>query len=70
MKWMSPQLKLGFVIALGVCAWAAQTAQAARPLLRAVFQRSSNTEGQLSIASNIPNQTYPYAGIKLLDSRI
>jgi chitinase len=69
MKWMSPQLKLGFVIALGVCAWAAQTAQAARPLLRAVFQRSSNTDGQLSIASNIPNQTYPYAGIKLLDSR-
>ncbi|MDF1683565.1 MAG: glycosyl hydrolase family 18 protein [Legionellaceae bacterium] len=66
MKRMLPRIKLVVVIALLLCAWGAQ---AAHPLLRAVFQSSPRAGSVLSIAPSIPGRAYPYAGIKFLDSR-
>lgn len=57
--------KLGLVIALAACTC---EAEASSPLLRAVFQRSSNTGSQLSITPSKSNQSYPYAGIKFMNS--
>jgi chitinase len=59
-------LKAGLLMGLGVCTWGAQ---AAHPLLRAVFQSSNNTGSHLSITPSVSNRSYPNAGIRLLDSR-